>query len=316
MRTLKCALILATLAAMGPARVAEEACSILRGKADQSIQSYDIATAKTLFAPVQANCDAAYSDWFGRNIASEIYNLETKNGTPNEVVLVAALAYGRPWQLLATLGDIASDDKARPDRWKAAALRYQEALIEIADVSHTTTPPPAEIIRSLRKRAEEAQLLASGYVRTARSRDGSNAGLAARSIRGVAIVTVASPVWFEYNKTSFTEEGRKAAEDMAEFLRNEKPQPAAITIIGHADPRGSDDYNLDLSKRRAQTLAEFLRASGVAIPISTVGKGKSEPYQPEYAQGIRWNDPAVGIVWPIADPIISLRDDHFPDFVA
>jgi len=34
----------------------------------------------------------------------------------------------------------------------------------------------------------------------------------------------------------------------------------------------------------------------------------SVTYQPEYARGVRWNDPAFGIEWPISHPIVSARD--------
>lgn len=37
-------------------------------------------------------------------------------------------------------------------------------------------------------------------------------------------------------------------------------------------------------------------------------------YQPELASGVRWNDPAFGIVWPVPDPILSPRDAGYPDF--
>jgi dTDP-4-dehydrorhamnose 3,5-epimerase len=39
----------------------------------------------------------------------------------------------------------------------------------------------------------------------------------------------------------------------------------------------------------------------------------SATYQPEYARGIRWNDPAFGIEWPISQPILSARDCAFAD---
>lgn len=41
----------------------------------------------------------------------------------------------------------------------------------------------------------------------------------------------------------------------------------------------------------------------------------SEPYHPELAGGVRWDDPALGIRWPLADPILSPRDRSFPDLV-
>lgn len=40
----------------------------------------------------------------------------------------------------------------------------------------------------------------------------------------------------------------------------------------------------------------------------------SEFYCPEHERGIRWNDPAFGIKWPIPDPILSGKDAGHPDF--
>ena len=40
----------------------------------------------------------------------------------------------------------------------------------------------------------------------------------------------------------------------------------------------------------------------------------SEFYHPEFAKGIRWDDPNIGIIWPSANRIISLRDTKYPDF--
>ncbi len=41
----------------------------------------------------------------------------------------------------------------------------------------------------------------------------------------------------------------------------------------------------------------------------------SEFYVSEYAQGVRWNDPAFGIQWPDDVRLISDRDQHYHDFV-
>ena len=38
----------------------------------------------------------------------------------------------------------------------------------------------------------------------------------------------------------------------------------------------------------------------------------TETYRAGLARGLRWNDPAFGIVWPVADPILSLRDASHP----
>jgi dTDP-4-dehydrorhamnose 3,5-epimerase len=41
----------------------------------------------------------------------------------------------------------------------------------------------------------------------------------------------------------------------------------------------------------------------------------SAPYQPSHQRGVRWNDPAFGIAWPLGAPaLISPRDIDFPDY--
>ncbi len=38
----------------------------------------------------------------------------------------------------------------------------------------------------------------------------------------------------------------------------------------------------------------------------------SDFYDPECARGVRWDDPALGIAWPLPDPILSERDKNLP----
>ncbi len=39
-----------------------------------------------------------------------------------------------------------------------------------------------------------------------------------------------------------------------------------------------------------------------------------EFFAPEYARGVRWNDPAFGIDWPVPDPVLSDKDRQWPDY--
>lgn len=39
----------------------------------------------------------------------------------------------------------------------------------------------------------------------------------------------------------------------------------------------------------------------------------STPYHPESVRGVRWNDPRLGVKWPIEPPILSARDASYPD---
>jgi dTDP-4-dehydrorhamnose 3,5-epimerase len=38
----------------------------------------------------------------------------------------------------------------------------------------------------------------------------------------------------------------------------------------------------------------------------------TEVYQPRNDRGVRWNDPRIGIVWPISDPLVSEKDGRAP----
>ena len=42
----------------------------------------------------------------------------------------------------------------------------------------------------------------------------------------------------------------------------------------------------------------------------------SEPHAPAFGRGIRWNDPVLGIEWPLAPTVMSARDAHYPSLDA
>lgn len=48
---------------------------------------------------------------------------------------------------------------------------------------------------------------------------------------------------------------------------------------------------------------------------SEVAYQMAEFYMPELARGVRWNDPAFGIAWPIDPPFLSDRDASYPDYL-
>jgi outer membrane protein OmpA-like peptidoglycan-associated protein len=85
-----------------------------------------------------------------------------------------------------------------------------------------------------------------------------------------------APITFVYNDTTFTEQGRRAAELLAKRLKEQRPATASLS--GHADERGSDLYNMELSRRRLSVVADFLRESGFVGKLELIPKGKSEPY--------------------------------------
>lgn len=92
----------------------------------------------------------------------------------------------------------------------------------------------------------------------------------------IASAQLPLPITFTYDQSAFTPQGERAAAALSQFLLQQKP--TSITLTGHADERGSDPYNMDLSQQRLDAVARYLRAQGFAGKLVLVPKGKSEPY--------------------------------------
>ena len=79
------------------------------------------------------------------------------------------------------------------------------------------------------------------------------------------------PITFVYDQTTFTTEGRRAVQMLAEYLRTHRHPSVALT--GHADERGSDSYNMELSRQRLEAVARYLRESGVTNKLELAPEG-------------------------------------------
>lgn len=83
-------------------------------------------------------------------------------------------------------------------------------------------------------------------------------------------------VFFAFDRYDLTPEARATAERQAEWLR-EYPS-VTVTIEGHADERGTREYNLALGDRRATAVKNYLVALGISPSrISTISYGKERP---------------------------------------
>lgn len=97
-----------------------------------------------------------------------------------------------------------------------------------------------------------------------------------RTGRQVNLKRTPIPLQFVYNSDQLTEAGQAKAKDVFELLKEEgMPQ---LQLVGHTDPKGSDDYNDKLSVQRADALKSFLTARGYPPnKITTKGLGKRQP---------------------------------------
>lgn len=89
-------------------------------------------------------------------------------------------------------------------------------------------------------------------------------------------VSIPVPITFVYNEAALTPEGDRAAKLLLEYVKLKRL--STISLSGHADERGSDAFNFELSRERLDTVASLLRDGGYAGELELVPKGKSEPY--------------------------------------
>lgn len=83
-------------------------------------------------------------------------------------------------------------------------------------------------------------------------------------------------IYFDYDQDTLRED---ALSDLLKVSRLMKDNPKYTLLVeGHADERGTREYNLALSERRAKAVEDFLSASGVSsFNIEVVGYGEEKP---------------------------------------
>ena len=83
-------------------------------------------------------------------------------------------------------------------------------------------------------------------------------------------------VFFATNKSSLTTASRATLRKQATYLRKNKN--LNVTIEGHADERGTREYNLALGERRANAAKDYLMTYGISSDrISVLSYGKERP---------------------------------------
>ncbi|MCA9544836.1 MAG: OmpA family protein, partial [Myxococcales bacterium] len=94
-------------------------------------------------------------------------------------------------------------------------------------------------------------------------------------------IRILDKVYFETNSDIIKVESYGILYQVAETLR-QNPQIKLVEIQGHTDSRGRDDYNLDLSNRRAASVRRFLIEKGdiAAKRLESKGYGETQPVNP------------------------------------
>jgi len=121
-----------------------------------------------------------------------------------------------------------------------------------------------------------AALAVAGCASKPTEQDQASAGAAAPGSEQDFVVNVGDRVFFETDSTELTPQSRATLDKQAQWLQNYNRY--AFTIEGHADERGTREYNIALGARRAQAARDYLAAKGVqASRMRTISYGKERP---------------------------------------
>lgn len=93
------------------------------------------------------------------------------------------------------------------------------------------------------------------------------------------VVSLAGDVTFDFDKATIRGDARETLDRLAQLIS--ASGGGAISIEGHTDAKGDDDYNKRLSQARAETVNIYLTDKGVSADrLSTIGLGELRPIAP------------------------------------
>lgn len=160
-------------------------------------------------------------------------------------------------------------------RWNRAlilALAVSAPLFTTACGKKEVAPPPPPPVDDSAERARreaEAREAAERARREAEARAAEEARAALARKRAA----LEDMVFFDYDMSVVREDQRSKMDAKATVLREDGA--VTLRIVGHADERGSTEYNLALGMRRAQSLKDYLTGFGIAadrIQIQSMGE--------------------------------------------
>ncbi len=136
--------------------------------------------------------------------------------------------------------------------------------------------------RQIMHGAHLAAVLAVALAVSACAKSAENAQANANSLASPGsqqdfVVNVGDRVWFDTDSSALTAHSRATLDKQAQWL-NMYTQYGQFTIEGHADERGTREYNVALGARRAQAVRDYLISRGVAANrMQTISYGKERP---------------------------------------
>jgi outer membrane protein OmpA-like peptidoglycan-associated protein len=146
-----------------------------------------------------------------------------------------------------------------------ASLAHAQPVMKEQDIDEQS------VTRALTPDASD-DVVTRGFVLSNKKPAGAPAA-PARTASASMLITFAS------NSSTLTPTAMSALDKVAHALQSEQLAAYKFRVEGHADPSGSTDANMRLSKDRAAAVVDYLTSHDGIAPerLSSVGKGSSEP---------------------------------------
>ncbi len=163
----------------------------------------------------------------------------------------------------------ATETKKRAEEARREAEeRAKQAAIETERAAYEALEARQEAARLRNEREETLNRLYRTLETIAETR---------RSALGL-VMNLGDSIEFDFNRAELRPENREILSRIAGVLTT--AEGFTIQVFGHTDDVGSDDYNQQLSERRAQSVRDYLVESGINPQIISVrGFGKSQPLE-------------------------------------
>ncbi|MEO0830520.1 MAG: OmpA family protein [Pseudomonadota bacterium] len=146
----------------------------------------------------------------------------------------------------------------------APALQLETLILDLDDGMVTTTPEPP--------------------------RDTPNYAQPPQNRGKIALPSIAVTIEFDFDTARLRADQVGKLASLASALRDPSLQGTSYAVIGHTDAKGPDQYNCNLSHRRAATVTAALQANYVLLPLYSVGFGEhvlKNVYDPAAAENRR-----------------------------
>ena len=91
-------------------------------------------------------------------------------------------------------------------------------------------------------------------------------------------VTISATALFDFDSDVLKDEGKAAIQDLADSIKSKGGSVVDVDVVGHTDSTGPEEYNEQLSLRRATSVKNYMVEQGVDAGIIDVsGKGETMP---------------------------------------